>query len=62
MKNEITSDDQLVDIEIDRLIEHSKMIGQNERQSLKHKTEVKNLLKLYDDVIILLEMQKEYRE
>ena len=33
-------DDQLDDIEWDRLIEHSKRIGQNERQSLKLKTEI----------------------
>ena len=33
-------DDQFDDIEWDRLIEHSKRIVQNERQSLKLKTEI----------------------
>ena len=58
-------DSQLDDIERDRLIEHGKRTGineklkQNERQSLKFKTEVWNLLKLQDNVIILFEVQKE---
>ena len=58
-------DSQLGDIERDRLIEHGKRTGineklkQNERQSLKFKTEVWNLLKLQDNVIILFEVQKE---
>ena len=36
----IAKDNQLSDIKRDRLIEHGHRIGQNERQSLKLKTDV----------------------
>lgn len=58
---------ELGEIETDRLIQHGKKIGideilkQNERWSLKPKSKVQNLLKLYN-VIILVEGQKKYRE
>ena len=58
---------ELVEIETDRLIQHGKKIGideilkQNERWSLKSKSKVQNLLKLYN-VIILVEGQKKYRK
>lgn len=58
---------KLGEIETDRLIQHGKKIGideilkQNERWSLKPKSKVQNLLKLYN-VIILVEGQKKYRK
>lgn len=58
---------ELGEIETDRLIQHGKKIGideilkQNERWSLKPKSKVQNLLKLYN-VIILVEGQKKYRK
>lgn len=58
---------ELGEIETDRLIQHGKKIGideilkQNERWSLKPKSKVQNLLKLYN-VIILIEGQKKYRK
>ena len=39
-------DDQFGDIERNRLIKHSKRIGQNERESLKLQTKLCNLVKL----------------
>lgn len=58
---------ELGEIETDRLIQHGKKIGideilkQNERWSLKPKSKVQNLLKLYN-VFILVEGQKKYRK
>lgn len=58
---------ELGEIETDRLIQHGKKIGideilkQNERWSLKPKSKVQNLVKLYN-VIILVEGQKKYRK
>lgn len=58
---------ELGEIETDRLIQHGKKIGideilkQNKRWSLKPKSKVQNLLKLYN-VIILVEGQKKYRK
>ena len=41
-KNINLKDNQLGNIERHRLIEHGKKFGQNERQGLKHKTDVKD--------------------
>ena len=42
--------------------ECGKSTRQNERKSLKFKIKVLNLLKLLDNVLILLEIQKKHRE
>ena len=59
LKENIRVKDNLLDnIERDSLIKQVKRIGQNKKQTSKVKIEVWNLLKLWEGVITLFEVQK----